>query len=280
MTKQQPDSGGDLFIVDNSDSEWKVQRYLQEWAGEVAKSMDIATGYFEIGALLALDGHWQKLDQLRVLIGDEVSRRTKQARLAGVSAALDRLDASIENEKKTNDFLEGVEGVVNGLSTGKIRCRVYNKEKFHAKAYISHARNPVIGSAALVGSSNFTYPGLTANVELNVQIKGREVELLQQWYDHYWDKAQDITDDVLRVVERHTREYPPFEVYAKALARVFSRPTGWSPTTGSGTSPRCTPSSMPISRTATTTSSRSLSGTTARSSAMPSASGRRSSDSC
>lgn len=221
MTKQQPDSGGDLFIVDNSDSEWKVQRYLQEWAGEVAKSMDIATGYFEIGALLALDGHWQKLDQLRVLIGDEVSRRTKQARLAGVSAALDRLDASIENEKKTNDFLEGVEGVVNGLSTGKIRCRVYNKEKFHAKAYISHARNPVIGSAALVGSSNFTYPGLTANVELNVQIKGREVELLQQWYDHYWDKAQDITDDVLRVVERHTREYPPFEVYAKALHEYF-----------------------------------------------------------
>ena len=47
--------GGDLFIVDNSDKEWKVRNYLSEWA-DIAKSFDIATGYFEIGALLALDG--------------------------------------------------------------------------------------------------------------------------------------------------------------------------------------------------------------------------------
>lgn len=56
--------GGDLFIVDNSDSDWKVKRYLQEWA-DIAHTFDIATGYFEIGALLALDGEWQKLERLR-----------------------------------------------------------------------------------------------------------------------------------------------------------------------------------------------------------------------
>jgi hypothetical protein len=27
-----PRAGGDLFIVDNSDAEWKGLRYLQEWA--------------------------------------------------------------------------------------------------------------------------------------------------------------------------------------------------------------------------------------------------------
>jgi hypothetical protein len=31
----------------------------------------VVTGYFEIGALLALDGQWQKLDKLRILMGDE-----------------------------------------------------------------------------------------------------------------------------------------------------------------------------------------------------------------
>lgn len=173
-------SGGDLFIVDNSDTDWKVQRYIHAWA-EIASKTNIATGYFEIGALLALDGQWQKLDELRILMGDEVSRRPRQAMAAGVSAALARLNSSIEEEKKSYDFLTGVEGVVDGLRGGTLRCRVYNKEKFHAKAYINHARQAVIGSAALVGSSNFTFPGLTGNVEINVQIiKGREVELLQE----------------------------------------------------------------------------------------------------
>ncbi len=52
--------GGDLFIVDNSDADWKVKDYLQEWA-DIAHSFDIATGYCEIGALLSLDGQWQEL---------------------------------------------------------------------------------------------------------------------------------------------------------------------------------------------------------------------------
>ena len=77
-------TGNDLFIVDNSDEEWKVLNYLSEWSG-ISSRFDIATGYFEIGALLALDGKWQKLDQIRILIGDEVSKRTHQAVLAGTA---------------------------------------------------------------------------------------------------------------------------------------------------------------------------------------------------
>lgn len=61
MGQESPKQGGDLFIVDNSDQDWKVRRYLSDWA-DLADSFDIATGYFEIGALLALDSQWQKLD--------------------------------------------------------------------------------------------------------------------------------------------------------------------------------------------------------------------------
>ena len=70
-------TGRDLFIVDNSVDGWKGLRYLKEWT-ELAKAFDIATGYFEIGALLALDGEWQKLDKIRILMGDEMSHRTKK----------------------------------------------------------------------------------------------------------------------------------------------------------------------------------------------------------
>src|SRR5437870_83993 len=69
--------GGDLFIVDNGDTDWKVLRYLHDWA-DLAHTLDIATGYFEISSLLALDGQWQKLAKLRILMGDEVSKRTRK----------------------------------------------------------------------------------------------------------------------------------------------------------------------------------------------------------
>ncbi len=44
-------TGSELFIVDNSDTDWKVLRYLHDWC-QLSQSIDIATGYFEIGALL------------------------------------------------------------------------------------------------------------------------------------------------------------------------------------------------------------------------------------
>jgi superfamily II DNA or RNA helicase len=221
MAQEPKLQGGDLFIVDNSNQDWKVRRYLHDWT-EIAKNFDIATAYFEIGALLALDGQWQKLDHLRILMGDEVSRRTKKALVAGLREIEAKLDASIESEKEKNDFLVGVPGIVEALKKKQIECRVYTKDKFHAKAFITHAKAAVIGSSALVGSSNFTVPGLIDNVELNVQLR-REVEVLQQWYERHWDVAEDVTPEVLNVIERHTALYSPFDVYARALHEFFHR---------------------------------------------------------
>ena len=158
MAKDKKTRGADLFIVDNSDTDWKVLDYLREWT-DIAQRFDIATGYFEIGALLALDGQWQKLERLRILMGDEVSKRTKRALLAGIESVKSILDQSIEREKESNDFLNGVPAIVEGLRQQQIRCRVYTKDKFHAKAFITHGKLAVVGPSALVGSSNLTQPG-------------------------------------------------------------------------------------------------------------------------
>ncbi|GAG00862.1 unnamed protein product, partial [marine sediment metagenome] len=108
--------GGDLFIADNRDTDWKVKRYLHEWA-DIAHTFDIATGFFEIGALLMLDGQWQKLKKLRILMGNEVSMRTKKALVAGIEATKNTLDKSIENEKEENDFLTGVSAIVEAIQS-------------------------------------------------------------------------------------------------------------------------------------------------------------------
>ena len=214
--------GGDLFIVDNSVSGWTGIRYLHDWC-EIARSFDIATGFFEIGALLELDGKWQGLEKIRILMGAEVTHATKAAFIKATKERAEvALDQSIEDEKSASPFLHGVPAIVEALKSGQIECRVYTKDKFHAKAYITHAKLDVVGSQALVGSSNFTRPGLTQNVELNIQVQsGREVAQLQQWFEEYWKQAQDVTPDVLSVVERHMREYTPFDVYAKALQEFF-----------------------------------------------------------
>jgi len=215
-------AGGGLFIVDNSVSGWTGVRYLREWADE-ARSMDIATGFFEIGSLLELDGEWQKLDKIRVLMGAEVTYSTKAAFLRALKEQTEKsLDSSLEDEKLRAPFLEGVPAVVEALRSGKIECRVYTRDKFHAKAYITHAKKEVLGSLALVGSSNFTRPGLTENVELNIQVQSRqEVAQLQEWFEHHWKLAENVTPDVLQVIDRHIREYSPFDVYAKALQEFF-----------------------------------------------------------
>jgi superfamily II DNA or RNA helicase len=229
---ESPKSGGELFIVDNSDESWKGLKYLHDWT-EIASAFDIATGYFEIGSLLALDGRWQKLTKIRILMGDEVTPRTRQALLDGLRARITQsLDLSAEEEKEKNDFLTGAPAIVEALGKGQIECRVYGKRKFHAKAYITHPRVAVIGSVALVGSSNFTLPGLTQNIELNIQVKAAgDVAQLQQWFELHWEQGEDITPEIMRVIERQIASYTPFQVYAKALQELFKShelpPAAW-----------------------------------------------------
>jgi len=209
--------GSDLFIIDNTDSEWDVLRYLSGWC-KLSKGLDVASAYFEIGSLLALDGQWQQVDSIRILMGDEV---TKQTKAAITKALTERLDLSLEDQKVRDDFLDGVPAIVDAIQAGRIQFRVYRKTKFHAKAYITHAREEVIGAFALVGSSNFTKPGLTSNVELNVQIAGTNVGLLQDWYEHYWEQGEDITAEMLRTIERHVEPFIPFDIWTRSLAELF-----------------------------------------------------------
>ena len=101
-------------------------------------------------------------------------------------------------------FLRGVPAILEALQSGKIECRIHNKRKFHAKAYIC-CHHEVIGAKALVGSSNFTHPGLTRNVELNVQIQsGKEVDHLQEWFENYWEESEEVTPELAEVDVTYT----------------------------------------------------------------------------
>ena len=121
------ETSGDLFIVDNSISGWTALRYLREWT-DISTGFDIATGFFEIGALLALDGHWQKLAKIRVLMGDETTRKTKKLLFEALkSKAEQTIESNLEFVKDDNPFLNGVAAIIEGIKSGQVECRVYNK---------------------------------------------------------------------------------------------------------------------------------------------------------
>ena len=220
MPRRTSRTGSELFIVDNSDDDWKVLRYLHDWC-QLSKAIDIATGYFEIGGLLGLNDEWQKVDGIRILMGDEVSGDPKALRRdAAGQVTAKRQPGGGEGEKRLSRGRSGHRG---GDSLGKISCRVYKKDKFHAKAYITHARQEVVGSFALVGSSNLTLPGITENVELNVQIAGTPVSVLQEWYEEHWNNAEDVTAEILRVIERPERATIRRSRSMPAPCRILSR---------------------------------------------------------
>ena len=86
-----------LYIVDNSSEEQSVKQYLIDWCN-VSKQMDIATGYLEIGGLLSLDTHWQKVDKIRIILGNEVTKRTKDVIDEVVKSLLNGVKKSIDDE--------------------------------------------------------------------------------------------------------------------------------------------------------------------------------------
>ncbi len=218
-----------LYIVDNSTEDQSVKKYLSEWCS-VSRQMDVATGYLEIGGLLSLDGDWQKLDKIRIILGNEVTKRTNEVIDEVLCAFLARIKDSIDEEQEKNEFLVGVPAILKAMKSRKIECRVFDKDKFHAKAYITYFRDEyrtnfiqamnVPAGYALVGSSNFTKAGLTKNIELNVQIKN-DVEQLQEWFDKYWEQGIDITDAVLQVIENHCREFNPYDIYLRSMYEYF-----------------------------------------------------------
>ena len=218
-----------LYTVDNSTEEQSAKAYLRDWCS-VSKQMDIATGYLEIGGLLELDGYWQRLQKIRIILGSEMTKRTQTVISNAVDAILANMKGSIDAEQEKNEFLLGVPAILEALKTGMIECRVFDKSKFHAKAYITYFRDDyrsqfiqsmnVPTGYALVGSSNFTKAGLTQNIELNVQIKD-DVEQLQEWFDVHWAEGVDITQAIISVIEAHVKEYKPYDVYLRSMFEYF-----------------------------------------------------------
>ena len=164
------------FVIDNDQHRLGdvLNALLAESSG---KPLDIATAYFSVSGYRLVKDGLHKVGAFRLLLGAEPQSGTDIGlRPDERKALLARLRGDVEASPFNAETLKLVEDLIAYLRAEKVEVRLYERGFLHAKAYLFH--HDLIGPqnrsdrlrpyAAIVGSSNFTGPGLTSNRELNI----------------------------------------------------------------------------------------------------------------
>lgn len=163
------------FVIDNDQV-----KAADALAGLLAESagcpLDVASAYFSISGYRMLADGLHRVGALRLLLGAEPAAGEDIGLRPSPSALLARMRGELEVEAFNEQTLRLVEDLIAFLRADKVAVRLFAQGFLHAKAYIFHQdkvgpRNladRLRPFAAIVGSSNFTGPGLTTNRELNL----------------------------------------------------------------------------------------------------------------
>ena len=184
--------------------------------GDGGREIAIATAFFSLDALLLLADSLSGYERVRILFGDDASPRQRVQLLEKLRA---RSDADLLIQRESAPLLTPLQQVGGLFAAGRVEARCYTANKFHAKAYGILRPDIYPSQMAILGSGNFTRPGLLQNVELNVELTPEQTAHLLQWYEDRWDEAVEdvVTEDVLAEIVRQIKLYDPYYIYLKAL---------------------------------------------------------------
>lgn len=234
-------------IYDNIES--KFVQGLQELITDVAvKRVDFCVGYFN------LRGWDLVVNQIDQILGDFVYENDKQEfrrcrLLIGMHQPDEDLVRQLYSTQQIPDAayvqqckLEIARDFRKQLSLGlptqrdewtlrrlsaqlkedKVCVKLYVAEPLHAKLYLAYSpdsnRNKI---AAILGSSNLTYSGLTKQGELDADIENhRDLEALADWFEDRWNDrfCIDITKELIDAIDSSWASeeiIPPYYIYLK-----------------------------------------------------------------
>lgn len=108
------------------------------------------------------------------------------------------------------------------LEENKLTVKLYLRESLHAKLYLAYNPDSKFKKVfSFMGSSNFTYSGLTGNGELNIEVDDTTNDAyLAQWFNNRWDDmfSIDISEELVDVINSSwasEKEIPPYHIYLK-----------------------------------------------------------------
>lgn len=200
------------------------------------KKISIATGYWDLGAMVELLDELDRLESIRLLIGREpLIPRHKLIAPEGDFPEKD-IQFDLEAVSPASDIRVAADRVSAWIDNGKLQVKLVTDEFLHAKTYIfgDFDSDDAIG---IIGSSNFTRNGISANLELNSleqdhrvvtfvpKAEGQETGHLS-WFDSIWNGAGvvDWSQRFGEVIESSpvgNKFFSPFEMYMKTLHLLY-----------------------------------------------------------
>ena len=210
-------------IIDNNGANTLLHS-LQLMSGG-GREWRIATAFFSLDALMMLADAATEFERIRILFGDDASPEQRRRLLQMMR---DRSDVDLLAQRESFPGLSPLKKVEQLFVDGKIEARCYTAKKFHAKAYLIDRPAVFPQHLGVIGSGNFTRPGLTQNIELNVQLTPEQTTQLAEWYEERWNEAAAdvVTEDVLNEIRRQIDLYDPYAIYLKALYTWGAQQTG------------------------------------------------------
>lgn len=210
-----------------------IRGYLQDLAQRLRDpvALRVATGYFNPGGYGQLADALESLKETKLLLGaeplpapavpsrkpgDPRGDRLEQARLR------DALGSHLKALSRDRDRLPfepqqdaTLKRIVSLVRSGKLKVKRYEKRFLHGKCFLFGSHE-----GTLVGSSNFTYAGLTTNLELNVgEYQPHVVDSVSTWFDRLWSEAVDF--DLAALYEARYVLYEPYLIYLRVLLSLF-----------------------------------------------------------
>lgn len=211
-------------LRDNRPERGGAGAFLRE-AIDPGAELSFVSAYFTVNAFQELRETLENAGPTRFLFGepafvsevDPLKSEKKRFRVTEEGLALGHALAQRPVAKACADWIRR-----------QVEVRSIRQSGFlHGKAY--HIRNGN-ASRAILGSSNFTVPGLGlkpsgSNIELNLIVDSdRERRDLLQWFDEVWSDeslTKDVKEEVLRHLERLYANHAPEFIYYLTLFHLF-----------------------------------------------------------
>ena len=213
---------------------------------------DVLVGYFRASGFYQLADSFEPIDKIRILVGLGVDQESFRAINAyHAQTVLDfeshsrakkefqkNLIDEIENNEHADDRMEeGLRRFIEFLQTDcphdeedqahvgngkKLEIRAYPSKNIHAKVYIGRFQPEDRDYGFVItGSSNFSYSGLIANREFNVELRKRgDVAYALDQFETLWKNSVDISKEFVNAIQKKTwlnDTITPYELYLKLI---------------------------------------------------------------
>jgi superfamily II DNA or RNA helicase len=190
----------------------------------------VATAYFNLGGYSLLADELDHPARVRILLGAEPpdpERRVRRLKDGRERSERQRVQYALEGHERdleldadllgfTLEAAKGAGRLVSWLRSERVEVRRLPGRFLHGKAWIVTTND----DGVVAGSANFTYAGLTQNLELALgNYDPRVVRDVHGWFDELWGEAEPF--DLASLYEARYEPHLPWLVYLRMLLERY-----------------------------------------------------------